>query len=107
MLIAKLLENMKKCKGDQRKAFFHTVMLLYLELENRRQVIIKGAGRINGRITTQPAGSRGFGYDPVFIPDGYNQTFAQLTPGAKNRISHRARALSSFYDNFLKCKPDN
>ncbi|MGE5572437.1 MAG: RdgB/HAM1 family non-canonical purine NTP pyrophosphatase [Bacteroidota bacterium] len=50
-------------------------------------------GRCEGRIIREPRGSDGFGYDPVFVPDGYDSTFAELGPGVKNSISHRARAL--------------
>jgi XTP/dITP diphosphohydrolase len=50
-------------------------------------------GVCQGRISFVPKGDRGFGYDPVFIPDGYRQTFAQLTPSLKNRFSHRGRAI--------------
>jgi len=50
-------------------------------------------GTVNGRIVLAEAGTGGFGYDPLFIPDGYDQTFAELDAETKNRISHRARAL--------------
>ena len=50
-------------------------------------------GSCEGIITTGPRGTGGFGYDPLFIPDGYNQTFAELPENVKNSISHRARAL--------------
>ena len=50
-------------------------------------------GTIEGRIADEPAGENGFGYDPLFVPDGYQKTFAQLTAEEKNSISHRARAL--------------
>lgn len=53
-------------------------------------------GVCEGRIAQQPAGNSGFGYDPIFIPQGFRRTFAQLGPLAKNRISHRARALRKF-----------
>ena len=49
----------------------------------------------SGRISLQPAGKRGFGFDPIFIPDGYEQTFAQLPRELKAKISHRGRALAS------------
>ena len=49
-------------------------------------------GIVDGEITRQRSGSEGFGYDPIFRPDGYDQTFAQLGPDIKDRISHRARA---------------
>jgi XTP/dITP diphosphohydrolase len=50
-------------------------------------------GTCQGRIAKEAAGSGGFGYDPVFIPDGYSVTMAQLTPAQKHRISHRGRAF--------------
>lgn len=50
-------------------------------------------GRCEGVITTEPRGEHGFGYDPLFIPDGFSKTFAELSAEEKNRISHRARAL--------------
>jgi XTP/dITP diphosphohydrolase len=52
-------------------------------------------GTCGGRIAAKPSGSGGFGYDPVFIPDGYTQTFGELPSNVKNRISHRARALAA------------
>jgi len=50
-------------------------------------------GKCTGRITEQPRGRNGFGYDPIFIPDGYEKTFGELDPAEKNRISHRAQAI--------------
>lgn len=58
-------------------------------------------GQVSGHITTEPRGKGGFGYDPVFIPDGYNRTFAQMSAAEKNVLSHRARALKQFLE-FLK-----
>lgn len=58
-------------------------------------------GRIDGTLTFPPRGNRGFGYDPIFIPHGYDKTFAEIDPAEKNRISHRARAFSAF-SQFLK-----
>ncbi|MBR2716305.1 MAG: RdgB/HAM1 family non-canonical purine NTP pyrophosphatase [Oscillospiraceae bacterium] len=53
-------------------------------------------GECPGRILEAPAGAAGFGYDPVFAPEGYEESFAQLGEAVKNRISHRARALAAF-----------
>ncbi len=53
------------------------------------------SGTCEGVISDKPRGVQGFGYDPVFIPDGHDQTFAELDPETKNRISHRARALDA------------
>ena len=50
-------------------------------------------GEVHGRLTFPPRGSRGFGYDPIFIPDGGSQTFGEIDPHVKNAMSHRARAF--------------
>jgi len=51
-------------------------------------------GEVYGRLTWPPRGEQGFGYDPIFVPDGYDQTFGELDPDLKHRISHRARAFA-------------
>jgi len=53
-------------------------------------------GTLEGKIADRPAGTYGFGYDPIFIPEGYDKTLAEITPDVKNRISHRAKALQAF-----------
>jgi XTP/dITP diphosphohydrolase len=53
-------------------------------------------GEIHGQIEAGPRGSQGFGYDPVFVPEGMDRTFAELTLSEKNQIAHRARALANF-----------
>ncbi len=55
-------------------------------------------GIVNGQIVKELKGDEGFGYDPVFVPDGYNQTFAEMSLSEKNKISHRARAFNCFHD---------
>lgn len=55
-------------------------------------------GRVDGAITTQKQGNGGFGFDPVFMPEGYHQTFAQLGADVKNKVSHRARAMAKLID---------
>lgn len=55
-------------------------------------------GRIHGKLTFPPRGDKGFGYDPIFIPDGYTETFAEIAPEIKNRISHRANAFTKFLE---------
>jgi XTP/dITP diphosphohydrolase len=72
-----------------RKARFRCVVCLILE---GKEYLFEG--RINGNITKERNGTGGFGYDPVFIPDGYNQTFAEMPPYLKNGISHRGRAVT-------------
>lgn len=53
-------------------------------------------GRVTGHLIWPPRGTRGFGYDPVFVPDGYDQTFGEMEPEAKHAISHRAAAFRKF-----------
>lgn len=84
----KLLEALQD-KSD-RSAYFISVMCL--KLPNQTEYYFEG--RVMGRIAESPQGDMGFGYDPVFIPDGHTQTFAELGPTVKNQISHRARALN-------------
>ena len=64
-----------------------------ISLARGGQEIARFEGRVEGRITLRPQGSGGFGYDPLFIPEGYCCTMAELSAEEKNRISHRARAL--------------
>jgi len=95
------LENiklvLKKMEGEvNRKARFKTVISLMLEGENH---LFEGI--VNGIIREDLSGSNGFGYDPIFQPDGYNITFAQMDMKEKNKISHRAIALKKMID-FLK-----
>ena len=71
-----------------RKACFKTVIALFLDGK-----IHYFEGRIDGEITTEKHGAEGFGYDPIFRPDGYSETFAELPLEIKNRISHRGRAI--------------
>lgn len=72
----------------QRAAAFRTVIALIEDSEER---IFEG--QVRGRITTEQRGSDGFGYDPIFCPEGYDETFAELGSLAKNKISHRALAV--------------
>ncbi len=77
-----------------RIARFRTV-LVYMDAEEVKHY----EGVCNGRIINEERGKNGFGYDPVFVPDGYQHTFAEMDPDEKNRISHRGRALKKFLDD--------
>lgn len=85
----KLLAELSGVLGDKRTAHFVTVItMIYPDGEK-----IVARGECRGRITEEKRGEGGFGYDPVFIPEGYDKTFSQLGTDFKNTISHRARAL--------------
>lgn len=92
--IAFLLEKLGS--NANRKAQFKTVMTLILDGN-----IHQFTGIITGTILAKPKGLEGFGYDPIFLPDGYDKTFAQMSILEKNAISHRTRALAQVID-FLK-----
>ncbi|VBB46068.1 Non-canonical purine NTP pyrophosphatase [uncultured Paludibacter sp.] len=80
---------------ENREAQFRTVICL---VENGKSHFFEG--KITGKIAQKPTGGNGFGYDPVFIPDGYNKSFAELTTEDKNRISHRALAVKELAVHF-------
>lgn len=83
--ILKLLEG-----ETNRRAYFKTVIAYW---DGGLHIF---TGRVDGEITTEPRGSGGFGFDPVFKPDGFDKTFAEMTTGEKNEISHRGKALKAF-----------
>ena len=83
-----IISQVKK-RGDAR-AFFITVISLTLQNNHH----ISFVGRINGQVSLEPKGSLGFGYDPIFIPDNYEKTFAEMKIDEKNKISHRKIAIT-------------
>ncbi|NLV89199.1 MAG: XTP/dITP diphosphatase [Tissierellia bacterium] len=96
--IEKLLKELKDIPLEKRKAKFMTVMALITE--DKEIQVVKGECR--GTIGFEPKGSNGFGYDPLFVPDGYTQTFAELGENIKNKISHRAKALENLREKILQ-----
>jgi len=88
--IAMLLSRVAKAgtKSDQRRARFRCV----LAVARDGHVLATFEGVVDGKIAERPRGSHGFGYDPIFIPDGFQETFAELPEQVKNNISHRAEA---------------
>jgi XTP/dITP diphosphohydrolase len=88
--IRKVLAKMTDVSN--RKARFRTVIALV-----EKGKLITFDGIIEGTITTVRRGKKGFGYDPIFLPDGYNETFAEMEPAGKNAISHRALAVEAFF----------
>jgi len=84
LVLEKLVNN------PNRKASFKTVISLQFQTGDHYYF----EGTIHGRIIENRVGSEGFGYDPIFIPDGYHKTFAEMSLEEKNKISHRAMAIS-------------
>jgi XTP/dITP diphosphohydrolase len=86
MLLSRVLNT--GTKSDRRRARFRCV----LAVARDGHVLATFEGVVDGKIAERPRGSHGFGYDPVFIPDGFEETFAELPEEVKNNISHRAEA---------------
>ena len=87
----KLLNELKDIPLSKRVAKFKTVIALITE--NKEAIVVYG--ECIGKIGFELKGKNGFGYDPLFIPEGYNKTFAELGEEVKNKISHRAKALEN------------
>ncbi len=85
--INKVLTNLRN--ENNRKARFKTV--ISLNIKGKLKLF---EGIINGNITHKPIGEKGFGYDPIFIPENYNKTFAEMSLAQKNKISHRSIAIN-------------
>lgn len=90
--IDKLLREL--ADKSNRKAHFSTIIALIIDED---EIILEG--RVNGSIATEKFGHDGFGYDPIFIPEGYDITFAQMSAEEKNAISHRARAIAKLINH--------
>jgi XTP/dITP diphosphohydrolase len=101
--LEKLLEQLVRVGApkDARSARFRCV----LALARKGEVLGMFEGVVEGRIADRPRGSHGFGYDPIFIPNGFQRTFGELEPAEKNQLSHRARALEKL-GVFLIVRPD-
>ncbi|MBR3550532.1 MAG: RdgB/HAM1 family non-canonical purine NTP pyrophosphatase [Bacteroidales bacterium] len=96
-------DNVLKLLGEMqgaadRRACFKTVVALILNGET-----YFFEGRVDGIILPEQRGTDGFGYDPVFLPDGYDQTFAEMSPATKNSISHRGRAIQQLAAFLKNC----
>ena len=87
----KLLEELSEVPDPRRTARFRCAIAV-VDAEGRELAVVDGA--CEGRIGRELRGTHGFGYDPLFIPDGHSETMAELGPETKNRISHRAKAAA-------------
>lgn len=90
-----ILEELKDVPAEKRTAHFACVLALCIPEENCCRLY---EGRVNGLIASEKIGSNGFGYDPIFIPEGENCTFGQMGDAEKSKISHRGRALQKFLE---------
>ena len=89
--LEKLLKELSN--KEDRNAHFKTVMALII---NGQEYLFEGI--INGTITKEKSGVNGFGYDPIFLPNGYTETFAEMSSDIKNVISHRAQAMKQLLE---------
>lgn len=96
--IEKLLRELDKTGDQKRLARFACAIAL---ADKKGKIIFTAEGFCNGKIALAPRGINGFGYDPVFIPDGFSKTFGELSSGEKQKISHRARAIMKI-NTFLR-----
>ncbi|MFZ9028003.1 MAG: non-canonical purine NTP diphosphatase [Crocinitomicaceae bacterium] len=87
LLLSKLSDE------EDRSARFRTVIALHINGEMHTF-----EGIVEGKIIPEKRGDEGFGYDPIFVPDGYEETFAEMSMNEKNKISHRARAFSKMFE---------
>ena len=105
---ANMQKLLRELDGKTRRtAHFRTVIALLLVPEGAaaaaEPTVHLFEGRVDGTIATAKRGTAGFGYDPLFVPDGYNESFAELGTEVKNTISHRARAVARLCE-FFSCK---
>jgi len=89
--VTRLLQALLDVPDNRRQAYFYCLLVL-VDQDGREA---KFEGRCHGRIARTPNGSGGFGYDPIFIPDGCSITMAEMSEEQKNMISHRSRALQA------------
>ena len=92
--VEKLLRELQG--ATERSARFRCV----IALAKNGKLMTTVAGEVGGRITKSPRGENGFGYDPIFIPEGFEETFAELPPETKNAVSHRAKAVAELVRYF-------
>lgn len=101
--IAKLLNELKQTDDENRFARFVCSMAI---ADNKGEVQFLSDGICEGKISLIPQGNNGFGYDPIFIPEGYSETFGVLSDEIKQKISHRSRAIEKIIEYLCDfCSP--
>lgn len=91
LAMAKVEERLIETGSDDRSAWFTSA--LAVAWPDGPAVVVEG--RVDGQLVFPGRGDRGFGYDPIFVPEGYSQTFGEMDPAEKDAISHRARAFET------------
>ncbi len=99
--VEKLLDELANCCKEQRVARFRCVLALARDGE----LLDTFTGAVEGGIIDQPRGDQGFGYDPVFVPTGFDRTFAELPAETKNAISHRGKAAKALWEGLARLPP--
>lgn len=94
----KLLDKMKNIPDNKRNAYFETVLCFYKS--EKDYDFFRGVCK--GKILSSPGGKNGFGYDPLFLPEGFSQTLAEMTEKEKNEISHRRKSLEEFKKSLVQ-----
>jgi len=89
---------LKNLEGEESRAYFETVICLITE--DKKEYI--ASGRCYGKVLTTIRGENGFGYDPIFQPDGFDRTFAELGSKQKNEISHRRKAIENLREILIR-----
>ena len=97
--LEKLLDALRDVPDDRRQAQFHCVLVYLRHAEDPTPLVCHGSWP--GIIAREAAGSGGFGYDPIFIPDGYDKTFSELGDHVKTKISHRALAIKGIAEMLI------
>ena len=101
MHVDRLLDELEGVEGDGRRARYVCELVALSPTDDE----LRGTGILEGRIATEPSGSEGFGFDPIFVPDGEEQTVAELGDSWKAGSSHRARAAMAL-KQALESRPD-
>jgi XTP/dITP diphosphohydrolase len=95
--MAKVEQRLEEIGSDDRAAWFTSA--LAVAWPQGPAVVVEG--RVDGTLTFPPRGDRGFGYDPIFVPEGHSETFGEMEPAFKDGISHRARAFDLLKDALI------
>ncbi len=94
----KLLDELKDVPEEGRSAYFECCIVMMMS-EDR---VVNATGRCHGRIVREPRGENGFGYDPLFQPEGHDRTFGEMGDEEKHEISHRAKAICNLMQQFAE-----